>query len=216
MKLVDKSRVYSLLAAVWSIAALTLSACSGADTKSSDAATPEGQLGSAGYVVLDTGDLQRTPTQLKGTGSIAFKDPIGEIGASKSYLLNASLDDGGSIKLSVNAVETLKHGAEITLTRTGSLLSAKLSFDGASAAAKTLAGISGASAFSLTIDVHNDENPTHILIWSGSDFTPTKALLESERDGVTPGQGRGSYWGLVLNKATVTGAVLGLPKFTEE
>ncbi|MCX6104410.1 MAG: hypothetical protein NTY08_01080 [Proteobacteria bacterium] len=216
MKLVDKSRVYSLIAALLGFAILTLSACSGGDTTGTSAGTAEGQLGSTSYVVVDAGDLQRTATQVKGSGSIAFKDPIGEIGARKSYQLNVALDDSGSLKLAVNTDETLKNGVEVTLSRAGSALAAKLSFGGASAAAKTLAGIDAAAAINLTIDIHNDENPAHILIWSGSDFTPVKALLDSDRDGATPGQGRGNYWGLVLTKATVTSAVLAAPKFTEQ
>ena len=197
-------------------AILTLNACSGGETSGSGAGTAEGQLGSTSYVVVDAGDLQRSATQIKGAGSIAFKDPIGAIRARKSYTVSFALEDAGSLKLAVNADEQLTNGVGVLLSRSGSALSATLSFGGASAVAKTLAGVDASSSINLTIDIHNDESPAHILIWSGSDFASAKALLDSERDGATPGQGRGNYWGLVLNKGTVTSSVLAAPKFTEQ
>ena len=216
MKLASTSLVPCLIATLVSVASLALNACSEGGTIGTDAGTSEGQLGGASYVVVDAGDLQRTVSQVKGSGSLAFKDPIGAISSRKSYTLNFTLVDAGSLKLVVNADEKLSNGVSILLSRSASALSATLSFAGTSAAAKTLAGVDAASAINLMIDIHNDESPAHILIWSGSDFTQAKALLDSERDGATPGQGRGNYWGLVLNKATVTSGVLAAPKFTEQ
>jgi len=176
----------------------------------------EGKLGTAAYVVVNAGDLQRSDALLKGSGSVAFKDPIGVISSKKDYVLSFSLDDGGSLALVAHGDEHLQNGIEVTLSRAAGTLTATLSSGGKSAAPKVLGGVNAATAMTINVDVHNDESPAHILIWSGSDFAEDKALLNSEEDGATPGQGRATYWGLLLTKASVTAASVIEPNFFEK
>lgn len=65
------------------VAAL-VSGC-GKDSDEAQGGAVEGKLGSSAYVVVDADDLERSETQLKGTGAIAFKDPTGEIASKKHY-----------------------------------------------------------------------------------------------------------------------------------
>lgn len=193
----------------------TLSGCDGSSGGDAGGST-EGKLGPAPYLVVNAGDLERTEFLLKGSGSVAFKDPIGEISSKKDYALSFSLDDGGSLALVAHGDEKLQNGVEVTLSRAGSALSATLSAGGKKAVPKVLKDVDATTAMTVNIDVHNDESPSHILLWSGSDFAEEKALLNSEEDGPTPGQGSATFWGLVLTKANVTSATITEPKFLKE
>ncbi len=176
----------------------------------------QGSLGASPYITVDSGNLSPSGMGIKGQGAVAFKNSVGEIGARKSYSITFSLDDGGSLTLVANADETLKNGVEVKFTRTGNSVAAAMLADSKTSAAKNFPSISGAQQITLTVDIHNNEVPAHILIWSGNDFTSGNALLNSETDDAAPGQGRGTFWGLKLNQATVTDAVVGAPKFVGE
>ncbi|MBM4254079.1 MAG: hypothetical protein FJ146_19100 [Deltaproteobacteria bacterium] len=196
------------------IALLVIAGCdkgaTGTDTAN------QGSLGSSPYVTVDTGNLASSGTGLKGQGSIAFKDPVGAIGARKSYALAFSLDDGGSLTLVANADESLKNGLELKFSRTGNSVAAAMTVGTVTSAAKNFVAVDGSQALNLTIDIHNDEAPAHVMIWSGKDYSAVNAILDSETDDAAPGQGRGTFWGLKLNQATVTEAVIAAAKFTGE
>lgn len=81
---------------------------------------------------------------------------------------------------------------------------------------KVLEGVDAAGAITIGVDVHNDESPAHVLVWSGSDFAEDAAAFNSEGDGAAPGQGSATFWGLKLAKANVTAATIGDAKFSEE
>jgi hypothetical protein len=190
------------------------SAC-GKDSDGDDAGAATGKFAGKDYVVLEQGDLAASEAAISGSGTIAFKDPVGELGAKKDYALTFTLEDGGSLDLVAQADEKLEHGVGVSLRRTGAALSVVLAADGEEAAAKTLAGVDAAAAMTLHIDVHNDESPAHVLVWSGTDFSEDAAALNSEADGATPGQGDGTFWGLRLMKASVTAADVGGAEFVE-
>ncbi len=180
------------------------------------AGTADGRLGTNAYVVADAGDLQRADTHLKGSGAVAFKQPLGELGSKKSYDLAFTLDDGGSVTLITQADQKLENGVVLVFTRVGAGLSVALGAAGQIGEAKPLDGVDAASALRIVVDVHNDESPAHVLVWADAEFGEEKAVFNSEEDGPTPGQGTGTFWGLRLAKAQVTTAVLGDPKFVEQ
>jgi hypothetical protein len=176
----------------------------------------EEKLGSLTYIVLDAGDLQRTDTKISGTGRVAFKEPIGEIGSKKDYAVAFTLEDGGTLKLVPHGDDKLAGAVSVALARSGSKVTATLSAGGNDAAGRVLEGVDASKEMKLYIDVHNDETPSHILVWSGADFSEDKALLNSEKDGETPGHGGGTFWGLALTKATVTEVEISNAKFVEQ
>jgi hypothetical protein len=199
----------------WLTGFLLLSSLLGCGKDDGGGSNADGKLGAANYVVLESGDLQRGSDKLSGSGAVAFKEPVGEIGAKKSYTLTFSLQDGGSLVLLAQGAKSLENSVELKFSRAAGELKATLSAAGKNAEPKLLAGVDAASdSVTLTIDIHNDESPAHVLVWSGNDFAEEKALLNSEED--TPGQGSGTFWGLRLVKATVTSALIGDPKYVEE
>jgi len=200
---------------------LALTACGG-DYKDpvSAAAGQELSFGSQKVRVVD-GSLAVTNGSIQGTGSLIFDSRYEEFKSAGSYSLDFSLEEGGSVKLVSHANENLMNGFELEFRRqgsgAGSLKVALLAQGSAWNAVTNFAAINAAEAIRLQADVHNDESPAHVLVWSrllGEDFAKEKSVLNSadEVDG-SPGIGTGVRWGLVLNKATVTRAEKSEPKF---
>ncbi len=204
-----KSKIFAL-----SLATLALFGC-GKDDKKDTAGLVEGILASKSYYLVDAGTLERTDSQIKGTGSVVFVSPLDGLDAKTNYNLTFTLEDGGSVELVAHSDSTLSKGVSVVLSRAGSVLNAKLKADGTETETKVLGGITASGVAKISIDVHNDENPSHILIWDGAGdaFAEDDALLNSEAE--TPGQGKSTAWGLVLTKATLTAATLAEPKFVE-
>ncbi len=200
---------------IFSMLALLQVACSKDDNKKTGLV--EGSLAGKAYYVVEAGDLQRTESAVSGTGSIVFNSPLGSVTSKDNYALNFSVDDGGTLELVTHSDGNLSNGVSVILKRTGSSLSAMLKAKGEQSTAKELSGVNAAEDLSLAIDVHNDETPAHILVWStaGGEFGEDNALLNSEEDETSPGNGSSTAWGLVLTKANVSSAILEDPKFVE-
>jgi hypothetical protein len=199
------------------LALVVTAGCAKDKSSNEGGGSAEGTLGGASYVLVDGGDLQRSANLLSGSGAVAFKEPIGALDSKKSYTLTFSIADGGKFALAAHGNEKLENAAEVRLSRAGNVLKVELGAAGQSTESKVLEGIDAAAeSVTLTIDVHNDESPAHILLWSGSDFAEDKAVFNSEEDAETPGQGSGAFWGLRLQNSTVSSATIGAPKYVEE
>ena len=67
------------------------------------------------------------------------------------------------------------------------------------------------------MDAHNDENPTHVLIWREGEtlFDDTTTIENSEDTGTVSGQGAGAFWGITLNGAEITSAEASEDRFED-
>ena len=119
--------------------------------------------------------------------------------------------------MTTNADSELKNGISVFFSRSGTTLTVKLKNDSQEVhISSKFTSVNASEALSFQIDVHNSENPTHVLVWTGvSTFSEENALFNSEEHGNAPGQGTGNLRGLGLTKATVTSASIGDAKFEE-
>jgi hypothetical protein len=170
-----------------------------------------------GNSTVVTGTLSSSPASLSGTGVAVFNAPLSGLKSKNSYALAFALTDGGSVTLQANSTNRAANGLAIRFSRSGETLSVKMIAGGAETdVSSKFTGIKASDALSFQIDVHNDETPAHVLVWTGADFSEDAALLNSESAGFeAPGNGNGSFWGLELMGATVTSAKVGAPKFKE-
>lgn len=174
------------------------------------------QLNGVEYGIVDAGSLQHNSTSLSGSGSLVFISPLAGITSKNSYALQFTLAEGGSLTLVANANNQIGNGLNIVFTRSGTTVTGVTQAGGASGTSFTLAGVDASSTIQLQVDIHNDETPAHVLAWNGSDFTEEAAIYNSEDAGLAaPGNGSGTYWGLILSNANVTGASVGTAKFVE-
>jgi hypothetical protein len=167
--------------------------------------------------VLNAGSLRTDGSTLSGTGSVVLNQPLSGTASGQSYALAFRLEDGGSLTLQSNASNRLQNGIALHFQRNGAALSVKLIAGGAeNDVSNAFATLDVTGELQLQIDVHNNEVPAHILVWSGADFSEGAALLNSEEAGrEAPGNGAGQYWGLELSQASVTRAAVSEPKFEE-
>jgi hypothetical protein len=206
-------RIMKMLCAVAVVGALVvaLSACNGDDGN-----TVTYSLDGAGYVVITSGTLQHNSTNVSGSGSIVFNDPLPGIASKSSFELSFTIQDGGSLTLGGYSSNQLANGVNVVMSRSGATLSVVLEAEGNQNDVSALfTGIDASGTIGVQIDIHNDETPAHILAWNGQDFDEAAAIFNSENDGDTPGNGAGSFWGLILEDAVVSTAAAGDAKFVE-
>ncbi len=198
------------------IASTFLFACSNDDDDDTPARTA-GSFNSIDYFVVDAGDLERSTSILKGSGSIIFKESLGDILSEHHYDLSFKLESGSSIELITHADNNLSNGASISWSRDNQNVTLKLNANGKSSANVDLKDIDPTEVISYKIDIHNNETPAHILIWRDAEesFSEESALVNSEDGLETPGNGKGNLWGLKLVKAELKGAVLSEAKFED-
>jgi hypothetical protein len=194
----------------------TVGGCKKDDDKTTD--LPQGTFGEQTYYVLESGNLEQTEGLLKGSGALVFASPLNAIQSQDNFALEFTIAEGGSLSLVTHSDGSLSDGLTVQFERTGTELISSLKADGAGTGDNVLSGVDASGPVSLAVDVHNNETPTHVLIWNAvnGSFEEDEALYNSEEDEDAPGVGKGTLWGLVLRNATVTKVERGEPKFTEE
>jgi hypothetical protein len=168
----------------------------------------------------DSGFITKTSSEVSGSGQILFEAATDEISAGHNFAFQLSLDEGGSIVLHLFSNSSLASGVNITLTRSGANLACTIEINSNSMNCDSQTSqIVATFSFPFYVDVHNDEDPSHVLIWSGSAFSESDAIFNSEVDfpGLSSGdKAVGTVWGVTLTNATITKAKIGDPLFEEE
>ncbi len=204
------------LYALTALAFLAAQGCKKDEDKSTS--LPQGTFADQSYYVVESGDLERTETVLKGSGAVVFASPLNAIQSQDNFALEFTVAEGGSVALVTHADANLGEGLTVLFERAGTELVASLKADGAGTADNVLNGIDASGTVSLSVDVHNNETPTHVLIWNAvtGAFGEEDALYNSEDDADAPGVGKGTLWGLVLRNAEMKAVKRDEPKFSEE
>jgi hypothetical protein len=209
-----------------------LTACGGNGNKNAALQGPSGKFGSQQVAAIgDSSELSVSPGSLQGTGTVIFGSRFGEIRSGGSIALDFSLADGGSLTLITHADSSLGSGYELEFRRLGTgagSLKVLLRAQGDTRntvndfGQDVFSGIDASLPMKLQIDIHNNESPAHVMVWSrliSNDFSETAAILntedEVEKSNGSPGIGSGVHWGLKLVRANVTGAEPSPPKFEE-
>jgi len=178
----------------------------------------EGSFAGQTYYVVEAGTLERSETIIKGSGAIVFSAPLNAIDSQDNFTMDFSLVDGGSLALVTHADSALDKGIAVQFDRAGSELTSSLKADGAGTSDNALSGMDAAGAVSVSVDVHNNETPAHILIWNAANdaFGEDDAIYNSETDTDAPGNGKATLWGLVFRNAELSSVSRGEAKFSEE
>lgn len=193
---------------------LVLLGCSTTDSSNpDDSSTLDGQTYS---IISDTGLLSDGDI-VSGNGSIIFNNPLPSISSNRSYYISFSLEDDGELVLYSHSINTLEDAISVVFTRNDSTLTVSL-VKGSTTEdiSDAFSNVSADESITLQIDIHNEEVPSHILVWNGSDYSEEEAIVNTENNFDSPGNGEGTFWGLGLTNASVSDAVVSSPKFTED
>jgi hypothetical protein len=185
--------------------------------KSGGSSSGDKVLGDKAYQILADEGLTGTDQEVKGTGTVLFKDPLGETGGEKSVGLDFRLDDGGSLTLATYADTSLKNGVRVTFLRNGSTLSAIIEVGSQKSDPRILSSVDASGLITLDIDVHNGETPVHVMVWNRgvSSYTQSTTVLDTDVGQSILGNGTAAFWGITMAKATLTKTVVTEAKFAD-
>lgn len=144
------------------------------------------------YIVLESNSLETSSSMIFGTGKIIFRAPRPE--EDSRFLLDFTLEDGGSVTLISNANDQLEKGARIVFERSGTKLNVFLragaeNYDLSS----DFAGVDASLSLPWIAEIHAHGHA--VLLWAGTKSEYAFSTRPTDR-----------LWGLALNKAKVTKA----------
>ncbi len=167
-------------------------------------------LGGQELLLLESSELALSGDSLSGKGRFVFVQPIGAIDSNRNFSLQFSLKPAGILTFFSFADADLKRGISLEFRREPKSLSSSVHIDQTSAA-KSMTKLDLDSRLSVSIDIHNGENPVHVLVWPSTETNPNddNALLNSDADGELRGRGTDVFWGFELQDAQLHSASLG-------
>jgi len=163
--------------------------------------------------------------ELVGTNGLLHKETLGSVGDDTGVDLVFSLpEDGSNLTLHVFCQKNLKQGINIIFTRLSGKVLIYVTHDDLGGSVLKEFTPDGFSHLSFSVDVHNGESPTHVLVWPSS-VTPkdgVSAFMNSEKfpfpldEGgfnfpeweLNNIKGKNIYWGLTLSGAKLQAANL--------
>ncbi len=178
-----------------------LVACGGGYNPDKAALHTSQQVGSLKYISL-------------GEGKGLMPDSLSEIQGSANFEMSFSLQEGGSAIFYFFAKENLSDGLTIEFKKEQGQLKVLASAQGVQQEWSSLfSGIDTSGVMTFTLDIHNNESPAHIMLWSGSknsSLNHRNTVYNSAEDSLdlnydaAPGNGLGRSWGFQLNNAELT------------
>lgn len=192
---------------------LTIAAC-GSDSDS----TPATSAAIEANTVLTGADmLTVADDSIEGTGSVIFTAALGAVDSGRHFQVTGALDAGESFTIHVYSDDQLANGIDLVVERPANTpTSLQVTVDGTDIST-AFTSVAADAPISILMDAHNDEDPTHVLIWPEGEttFSDTTTLENSEDTGSVSGQGAGALWGITLNGAQITAAATSEDRFED-
>lgn len=194
----------------------SVSSCSGGSNPDRElqqkAADAKQLISGVTYEILQKDNLQFDGTSVSGSGKIIALKPLNST-QSTAFKISVNLEDNGEVILHTYTDNKLMNGFDIKITRQGGKIKFELMSSGKTIDYSEIEGIRALNAIepvSLSMDIHNSENPAHFILWKSSEttFDETTALLNSaDEPQSTPGAGSGLFFGLTLKDARVSALI---------
>lgn len=165
--------------------------------------------------------LSGTPTVaddgISGSGSVIFTSSLGAVDSGRHFQVAALLEEGESFTIHAYANDQLANGIDLVVSRPANTpTSLEVTVDGTDISS-AYTEVAADQAINILMDVHNDENPAHVLIWPAGEtaFDESTTLENSEDTSSVSGQGAGAFWGLTLDGAQITSAEASEDRFED-
>jgi hypothetical protein len=184
-------------------------------------------------LISEPGALRNQNGVLQGTGTSIFRQALRGVNSNASYELEFSLQNGGELVLVSHGDENLNNAFQVRFSRRGygrgSLLVILQANGGSRSAVNDVgvdvfANVDASRSLRFQVDVHNDDGgAAHVLIWDVTRtrdvFNPYTALLNTNDNRKSnygsPGRGAGARWGMQLNNASVSRAIVSPGKWLD-
>jgi hypothetical protein len=181
-----------------------LSACG------SDLLKPQGEISRSfkaldqDLILVDIGNLDVSSSEISGSGAFVVNDPLSGVASEAHFKIDAALREGSLLEFIVFSSSDLKDGISFLFRRSGNLVSLKISNSYRQASWSDTIRLHDEDRVSFSLDVHNQEQPAHFVLWDGLlAGRRMPDLIDSAEDDLNLGNGRGAFWGMRLESATV-------------
>lgn len=173
------------------------------------------------FAVIEDDDISTSATSVSGSGTIVFADPLSDDAAGFKIQFDL-VNEASAISFFIYSDSKLSESGAvlIKIQKKDGQLTGTLKISGSDAVDIDLEPIPETED-TLYIDVHNDEEPTHILFWlkNTAIFNDTSSVFNSEdSDEIsTLGQkkGTGFFVGVKLENASLKSFDIGSPRFED-
>ncbi|WP_374075515.1 hypothetical protein [Bdellovibrio bacteriovorus] len=155
-------------------------------------------------------------------GRRVMAESITAVATGANFEVSFDLEEGGSVTLYTFANSDLHNGVSIQFARVQNSLKVFATAQGiVQDWSPRFESVDASQTVPMTIDIHNNERPAHIMIWSGSknsSLNHRNTLYNSAEDSLdlnydnSPGNGFGRSWGIKLDKAQLHKATLSSPQ----
>lgn len=155
-------------------------------------------------------------------GRRVMTESITTVAAGANFEVSFDVEDGGIFTLYTFTNSDLQNGVSIQFARIQNSLKVLATAQGiVQDWSPRFVNVDASQTVTLTIDIHNNERPSHIIIWSGlknSSLNHRNTLYNSAEDSLdlnydnSPGNGLGRSWGVKLDKAKLHKATLSSPQ----
>jgi len=183
---------------------LFLSACG------SDLLTPQDDISRSfkgldqDLILIDIGNLNISSSEISGSGAFVVNDPLSGVASEAHFKIDAALREGSWLEFIVFSSSDLRDGISFLFRRSENLVSLKISNSYRQASWSDMIRLYDEDRISFSLDVHNQEQPAHFILWDGLVAGRRIAdLIDSAEDDLNLGNGRGAFWGMRLENATV-------------
>lgn len=191
MKTIQKSFI-----AIIAVSLLTACGRDGVENPVADGANTT--LMNGQQLLLTGSDIAGIQNKLIGTGKAVATAPLkGGTESGQHFAMSLSLEEGGSVTLFSHADNALENAVEIKITRAGDKLAVSVNGQDHST---EFSKVDATQDFDIAIDIHNNEEPAHIVVWTGTAIEENE-VLNLEDSGAN---GTGAFWGVELTNAEVS------------
>ncbi len=183
---------------------LLLSACG------SDLLKPQGDISRSfkaldqDLILVDIGNLNISSSEISGSGAFVVNDPLAGVDSEAHFKIDAVLNEGALVEFIVFSSAALEDGISFAFRRADNLVSLKITNSFRQASWSDTIRLQDENRVSFSLDVHNQEQPAHFILWDGLlAGRRVPDLIDSAEDDLNLGNGRGAFWGMRLENATL-------------
>lgn len=147
---------------------------------------------------------------LSGHGKLRFAQDLESVDSSYNFFLHFTLNEGSDFSFVSHSDKDLNAGVTLHFKRKGEQLLVFVTSAGVTDDWSTyLSSVSASGDIQLSLDVHNNEGVSHIVLW---DVVSGVKLFDSAAVDGLAGRGQGQQWGVLLCDARVLNIRKGRPQ----
>ena len=172
--------------------------------------------------LVNDATLEDTSESIQGTGTIKLVSPLAEESAGGAHvgLTFQLLGDDSEVSLITFANAELEGGIKLTWSKTSATVTVG---DETKDLTAQFTGVDWAQAVSIRSDTHNDEEPTHLIVWQQSltdsieGVTPAfDSASPDNTELALPSNGTGTIGAIMLKNAILTNLIVTEPQQEED